>query len=98
MINYLTYLIFALVTIVIFSFCENYPPGTESFNIDQNKIDQWTNYLEDLGVHSHKQRTIILFSRSADCRKYENEIKWWDSTVSNLHDTDGSFLFKRPKP
>ena len=82
------FVLFALIIMAILTSCENSSKDTQYIYVDQNKIDLWNGYIEDLGVDSVKKRTIILFSRSADCRKYENEIRWWDSNISNLHDTD----------
>lgn len=82
------FVLFALIIMAILTSCENSSKDTQYIYVDQNKIDLWNGYIQDLGVDSVKKRTIILFSRSADCRKYENEIRWWDSNISNLHDTD----------
>jgi hypothetical protein len=88
MIKILKCISFVFLLSIIVTNCEYRSEGVESFYVDQNNINQWINYLEDLGFERRRNRSIVLFARSADCKKYENEINWWAENISDLNDTE----------
>ena len=79
---------FVFLVSIIVTNCGNRSEDVESFYVGINDIKQWINYLDDLGFERRRDRTIVLFARAADCKKYENEINWWNKNISDLNDTE----------